>query len=102
MQRLASRLRNPNLMEKDCQQPGVDIKKYFALGALSLGADGGGPQKKPRILGPVEDLFQKDEGEVVEGNGHGLGAKEDELNNWVFHNRAWIFCVEEFDLDMHL
>jgi hypothetical protein len=105
-QRLASGLRNPNSREKDCQQPGADIRRYFAPGASSSGADGGGPRKKPRIPGPVGDLFQKDEEGAVKGDGHGLGAREDDFNDRDFRKGAWICAlqslnVEEFDPGMH-
>ena len=99
-------LRNPN-SHKGSQQPGADIRKYFSQkGASSSGADdGGGPRKKPRIPGPVGEIFRKgqhDDGDAADGDGNAVGDGEDDFNDRVFRKGAWITAlqslnVEEFD-----
>lgn len=96
-------LRNPNLREK---APVVDIRKYFSHRGSSSGAGEGASRKKPRIPGPVGELFRKDqasEGDVVDGDVNAaFGSGKDDLSDRIFRKGAWIRAlhslnVEEFD-----
>lgn len=97
----AAGLRNP----KGSQQPGVGIRKYFTQSGSSSGAHGGGPRKKPRIPGPVGDLFlreQPDDGDVVDGgggDGSGFRTREDDFNDRVFRRGAWVSALRSLDVD---
>lgn len=93
--------RNPNLREK----APVDIRRYFTHRGSSSGAGEEASRKKPRIPGPVGDLFrreQPDEGDVVDDDGNAVGSGEEDFNDRIFRKGAWISAlqslnVEEFD-----
>lgn len=97
-----SRDSNPNPREKAPQQQSVDIRKYFTHRGSSSGSGEGAARKKPRIPGPVGELFRKDqpdEGDVVDGDGNGLRSAEDDFNERVFRNGAWISALQSLNVD---
>lgn len=72
----------------------VDIRNYFR------GSGSGEGRKRPRIPGPVGDLFRKgqggeDEDDVVNGDGN---AAEDEFNDRVFRKGAWICALQSLNV----